>query len=56
MATLVYRTGDHRRIKKSLSVDEQIIQKYLALGMTYRQAHREYQWFLLRIKTKQILN
>jgi hypothetical protein len=53
MAQLVYRSPKSgRRIIKNLSVEDRIIQKHVALGLSLKEARNQLKWLQCKIETR----
>lgn len=55
MSKLVYRSSG-RKVIKSLSIEDRIIAKYQALGLSVKDARRELKWLSFRIESKFLTN
>lgn len=55
MSQLVYRSSG-RKVIKSLSVEDRIIAKYKALGLSIKEARKELKWLDIRIESKFLTN
>ena len=55
MSKLVYRSSG-RKVIKSLSIEDTIVAKYQALGLSVKDARRELKWLDIRIESKYLTN